>query len=86
MATVNTGVWDRALEPFTRCLDAESARRLAEFRFDAAMETRVQELAELANEGLLNDGDRREYESLIELGNLISILQLKIKQHLHSNG
>lgn len=86
MATTNASVWDRALEPFTRCLDAESARRLAEFRFDAAVETRVHELAERANWGLLSDEERREYEAFIELGNLISILQLKIKRQLHSNG
>ena len=67
-------------------LDEESARRLAEFRFDPAAEARVQELAEHANEGLLTDEERGEYEAFIELGNLISILQLKIKRQLHSNG
>lgn len=44
---------DGLLEPLSRCLDDESARRVAEFRVDPSVQARVDALAERANEGLL---------------------------------
>ena len=38
-----------------------------------------------ANEGLLTDDERAEYEALINAANFISILKLKARQHLLSN-
>ncbi len=70
------------LEPFSRCLDSESARKVSEFRIDQAVEARMQTLAELANEGLLNQDERSEYEALINATDLISILKLKARRHL----
>jgi hypothetical protein len=40
---------DGLFEPFSRCFDAESAQRVAEFRVDAAVQARVDFLAERAN-------------------------------------
>ena len=53
---------DELLDPLARCLDTESARRLAEFRVGPAVQRRVDALAERANEGLLTDDERGEYE------------------------
>ena len=78
MATTEIAVlWDRLLEPVAQCFDEESARRLAELRFSSADEARVEELAERANEGLLTDDERREYEAFIQLDDLVSLLVLK---------
>ena len=74
------------LEPFSRCLDAESARRVAEFRVGAKVEERIRVLAERANEGLLDDDERAEYEAIINTADIISILKLKSEHHLKSNG
>ena len=51
------------LEPLSRCLDAESARRVAEFRVGPIVEEKIRVLAEKANEGLLNDDERADYEA-----------------------
>ena len=73
---------DGMLEPLSRCLDAESARRIAEFRVDPVVEARLDILAEKANEGALSDAERAEYEAAINAADFISILKLKVKRHL----
>ena len=74
------------LDPLSRCLDAESARRVAEFRVGPAVEEKIRVLAERANEGLLNEDERADYEAIINTTDIISILKLKTERHLKSNG
>jgi hypothetical protein len=73
------------LDPLSRCLDAESARRVIEFRVAPPVQERIEMLAERANEGTLTDDDRAEYEALINAADFISILKLKARQHLQPN-
>ena len=75
---------DGLLDPFSRCLDAESARRVVDFRIDAPVQERIEKLAARANEGSLADSERSEYEALINAADFISILKLKARQHLDS--
>jgi hypothetical protein len=77
---------DGLLEPLSRCLDAESAKRLLDFRVDPAIEARLDILGEKANEGTLSDAERSEYEAAINAADFISILKLKAQRHLRSNG
>jgi len=70
---------DGPFEPFSRCFDAESARRVAEFRVDPAVQARIDFLAERANDGVLNDEERTEYEAFINAADFISILKLKAR-------
>ena len=72
------------LEPLSRCLDDESARRVAEFEIDPEVQARVDALAERANEGTLSHHERSEYEALINAADIISILKLKARLHLES--
>ena len=74
------------LDPLSRCLDAESARRVAEFRIGPKVEEKIRVLAEKANEGLLNEDARADYEAIINTADIISILKLKTERHLKSNG
>jgi len=80
-----SGVLDGLLESLSRCLDAESARRVADFRLDAHVQERVDVLAERANEGLLTSEERDEYEAFVNASDLIAILQLKAMRVLDSN-
>jgi hypothetical protein len=73
---------DSLLDPFSRCFDAESARRVAEFRVDPEVQARIGALAERANDGILGEGERAEYESLVNAADLISILKLKAIRQL----
>jgi hypothetical protein len=73
---------DGLLDPLSRCLDAESARRLIELRVDPSVEQRIETLAERANEGLLSAEENAEYEALINAADFISILKIKARRHL----
>lgn len=73
---------DGLLDPLSRCLDAESARRIVALRVAAAVQERIDALAELANNGALTDDDRAEYEALINAADFISILKLKASGNL----
>ena len=76
---------DGLLDPLSRCLDAESARRVLELRVTFPVQERIATLADRANEGLLTDDERAEYEALINAADFISILQLKAHRYLHAN-
>jgi hypothetical protein len=73
---------DGLLDPLGRCLDAESARRLVDFRVDPPVQERIDTLAERANEGTLGADERDEYEALVNAADFISILKLKARRHL----
>jgi hypothetical protein len=77
---------DGLLDPLSRCLDAESAQRVAEFHVDPAIQARIDALAERANNGVLSEEERAEYEAFINTTDLISILKLKARRQLDSNG
>ena len=73
---------DGLLDPLSRCLDAESARRLVELRVDPPVQERVDTLGARANEGTLSADELAEYEALINAADFISILKLKAKRQL----
>ena len=70
------------MDPLSRCLDAESARRLVELRVDPPVQERVDTLGARANEGTLSADELAEYEALINAADFISILKLKAKRQL----
>jgi hypothetical protein len=73
-------VLDEFLDPLSRCLDAESARRLLALRVPPPMQERLDSLAERANEGLLSGEERADYEVLINAADFVSILKLKARR------
>jgi len=81
----DTALLDELLDPFARCLDTESAQRIAEFQIAASVQERVDALAERANEGVLTEDERAEYDTLINAADFIAILKLKAGRHLTSN-
>jgi hypothetical protein len=84
--TQETSVLDRMLDPLSRCLDEESARRVLELSVDPVVQARVNVLAERANEGLLTPEERAEYEAYINADDFIAILKMKAKRYLGLNG
>ena len=73
---------DQFLDPLSRCLDAESARRVLALGVSGPVQERVDTLAERANEGLLSDDERAEYEALINAEEFVAILKLKARRQL----
>jgi hypothetical protein len=78
------GVLDDLLDSLSRCLDEESARRVAAFRVSPDVQARVSVLAERANEGALTENELEEYDAFIDTADWIAILQLKAQQQLKS--
>ena len=82
----DASILDRMLDPLSRCLDAESARRVIECQVDPVVQDRIEVLAERANEGLLTQAERAEYEAYINADDFIAILKLKARRYLAANG
>jgi hypothetical protein len=85
MIDVATKPLDGVLESLSRCLDAESVRRIAEFRVDLEVQASIDLLAEKANEGQLSEDERSEYEAAINAVDFVSILYLKALRRLELN-
>ena len=51
---------DQFLNPLSRCLDAESARRIIALGTSTSVQERVETIAERANQGLLRDDEHAE--------------------------
>ncbi len=73
-------VLDEFLEPLSRCLDAESARRVVALHVSEPVQQRIDILAKRANEGLLAEDERTEYDALINAADFVSILQMKVRR------
>ena len=50
---------DRMLEPLSDCLNVEAAQRIVELRIGPDIQTRIAELADRSNEGLLTEDEAR---------------------------
>lgn len=73
---------DDVLEPFAACLTPESARRIADLRVNAATQSRLDALADKANEGTLTTQEAAEYDEFLAALHVISILQARARSIL----
>ena len=80
-----SAVLERLLDPVTRSLNVEAARRLVHLKVDVRTQARVDELARKCNEGEWTPAERSEYERYVTVGNLIAILQAKARFLLSKN-
>jgi len=72
-------VLERLLDPVSRSLNVDAARKLVQLKADPKAQARVDELARKCNEGELTSVERSEYERYVTVGNLIAILQAKAR-------
>lgn len=80
--TQETLTLDRLLDPVTRCLTPEVARRLVELRADPELQRRVDMLADKNTEDQLTPAEREEYELFVRTSRFIAILQAKARRLL----
>jgi hypothetical protein len=73
---------DRFLDPLADCLSPEVAVKVADLRADEEMQTRIDYLADRANEGLLTDDERDEYSGYLHAIDVITVLQAKARSQL----
>jgi len=77
---------DRVLDPLAACLNREAAMSIVALRIDPEIQSRVDVLAERANEGELTPEERAEYLSYVEAADMLAIFKLKARRHLQANG
>jgi hypothetical protein len=78
----NSATLDRLVEPVVRILTPDLAKAFVQLRADPQLQARMDELAEKCNEGQLTPDERDEYQTNIQFGNLIAILQAKARNFL----
>lgn len=77
-----TSILDRFLDPVIDFLPADAARKIIELRIDPEFQTRLDQLAEKANEGTLTHEEREEYAGYIDELDVIAIFKLKARAAL----
>lgn len=70
---------DRLLEPLAASFSPEVAAKVADLRADEAVQSRIDYLAERANEGLLTAEEREEYAGCLQTIDVIAVLQAKAR-------
>jgi hypothetical protein len=81
-----TTALDRILDPLSDCLNTEVAQRIVELRIEPDIQSRIEELADRCNEGLLTEDERAEYDSYIEAAEILSLIKLKARRYLVAHG
>jgi hypothetical protein len=77
--TTDHRILDDMLDPVGRCFTPDVAARIAALRADAAMQERLDELAEKNSEGSLTAREDAEYAAYVEALDVIAILQAKAR-------
>ena len=77
--SIDTPVFERMLEPVSRSLNADAAKKLVGLKADAKVQARVAELARKCNEGELTQEEMAEYDRYIAFADFIAILQAKAR-------
>ncbi|HEV7405311.1 MAG TPA: hypothetical protein VGO11_20375 [Chthoniobacteraceae bacterium] len=71
--------FDSLFDPAHPSFTEEGVQRLLSLKTNEAEAARMEELAEKANEGQLSEGERRDYETWVRTGTIISLLQAKAR-------
>ena len=69
----------RMLDPVAEAFNADAARRLSDLRIDPELQQHMERLADLANEGQLTPEQRSEYELILNIGDIVSVLRVKAR-------
>jgi hypothetical protein len=72
----------RMLDPVGKTLNLRSAEALVKLRADAAVQARMEYLANRCTEGELTREEKAEYDAMVSANNLIAILQAKARSAL----
>ncbi len=77
--TIDPQVLDTFLNPLAECFTPEVALRILNLRAAPSLQTRIDELAEKANEGTLSETEAGEYAAYVEGIDMVGILQAKAR-------
>jgi hypothetical protein len=80
--TIASAAFDRGVEQVRDVMTKDVAERLLAFRPDSAVQERIEQLAERANEGTLSAEEREEYEGYSRANKFIATLQSQARKRL----
>jgi hypothetical protein len=80
--SIDTDAFDRGTDPILQFFTVDQARGIVQYRGDAALQTRIEELAAKANEGELTPEEQAEYEGYVRANKFMAILQAKARKLL----
>jgi hypothetical protein len=75
-------ILEQVLDPFVECLTPESARKIVGLRAAPEAQSRLDQLADRANEGQLTSKEQAEYDTFRATFHMITLLQSKARQFL----
>ena len=81
-STFDTDAFDRGTDTVFQFFTIDQAQRLVEYRGDPTLQSRIEELASLSNEGELSEHERAEYEGYVRANKFVAILQAKARKYL----
>ncbi len=84
--TADGQVLQGLLEPVSKALNEEAARKLIRLKANRKAQARVDDLARKCNEGELTPEERAEYETYVMAGEFIAILQAQARLLLARRG
>ena len=77
---MSTSLLDQLTEPFAECLTAEAAQKIVALRADEAIQSRVDELADRANQGTLTPEEAAEYDRYLAAFHFVTVMQAKARR------
>ena len=80
--TVDTTAFDKGTDQILEFFTVDQARAIVNFRGDAQLRARIEELAAKCNEGELSAAELAEYEGYVKANKFIAILQAKVRKLL----
>lgn len=84
MSTI-TAILDYYLDPVTPMFTREMAEALVNRQPDPQIVQRITELGRKANAGTLSDEEQDEYRSLVDAGDMVSLLKSKARRFLEEH-
>ncbi|RLT07539.1 MAG: hypothetical protein DWI22_09735 [Planctomycetota bacterium] len=82
---IDTTAFNRGTDPILQFFTVDQARGIVEYRGDAGLQRRIEQLAERANEGELTAEEQAEYEGYVRANKFVAILQAKARKLLSMN-
>ena len=82
LRTMSTTILDRLIEPFADCLTTEAAVKITAHRADDVIQRRIDELADLANQGALTQEEQSEYDRYLAAFHFVTVLQARARRLL----
>ena len=80
---MTTTLLDQLIDPLADCLTVESAEKIVAARAQPALQRRIDELGEKANQGTLTVDEQGEYDRYLAGYHLVTVMQARARRLLN---